>query len=328
MVPSQLVLVDGNPSSIRELNSRFSNDHYSKSGMGNNISIIENDVIQLKQIDLGYFDFVIAEGIINGQSSPPEFLRHVSTFVKPGGVLVITTVNSFGVLDQALRRTYLPAIKAQTSNFTELVQKCSEVFSSHLSFLPTTKTIEDWVQDAIIHPLPSNYIYSSDEAVKLLDEHFIFLGSSPKWYYDFRWHKALTIENDTTNEFFVAQSAFMNLMSLDDRMKNPHDVWASVRDLDLKGLDEICREIWKLSSSIIELNTYDQLGGLTSQLIKFEQKTEGKFDFISDSISEYLHGIAKISQGEFDFPMPNFARWWGRGLNYLALVKRSEVEKA
>ena len=120
----------------------------------------------------------------------------------------------------------------------------------------------------------------------------------------------------------------MNLMSLDDRMKNPHDVWASVRDLDLKGLDEICREIWKLSSSIIELNTYDQLGGLTSQLIKFEQKTEGKFDFISDSISEYLHGIAKISQGEFDFPMPNFARWWGRGLNYLALVKRSEVEKA
>lgn len=279
--------------------------------------------MKLTPVDLGLFDFVIAEGIINGQSSPSEFLSHVSTFVKPGGALVITTVNAFGVLDQALRRSYLPALKAKTSDFKELVQKCSEVFSSHLAYLPTTKTIDSWVQDAIIHPLASNYIHSSDEAVKLLDEHFIFLGSSPKWHYDFKWHKALTIENDTTNESFVAQSAFINLMSLDDRMDNPYDVWVRVRDLDLKGLDEICREIWALSSSIVESNTYDSLGGLISQLDKFEQKTEGRFDFISDSISEYLNGISKLSQGEFDLPMPNFARWWGRGLNYLALLKRT-----
>lgn len=328
VVPSQLVLVDGNPSSIRELNSRFSNDHYSKSGMGNNISIIQNDVIQLKPIDLGYFDFVIAEGIINGQSSPPEFLRHVSTFVKPGGVLVITTVNSFGVLDQALRRTYLPAIKAQSSNFTEVVQKCAEVFSSHLSFLPTTKTIEDWVQDSITHPLPSNYIHSSDEAVKLLDEHFLFLGSSPKWHQDFRWHKSLTIENDKTNESFIAQSKFMNLLSLDDRMNNPLDIWLSAKNLDLEQLDKICRKIWTLSTEIVESTSYDLLDDLISQLDDFRQKTKGKLEYISESINEYLYGITRISEGEINFQMPNFSRWWGRGLNYLALVKRSEVEKA
>ena len=323
VVPSQLVLVDGNPSSIRELNSRFSSANFlNRGGSDNNISIVENDLLQLTPIDLGYFDFVIAEGIINGQSSPPEVLRHVSTFVKPGGILVITAVNSFGVLDQALRRTYLPAIKAQTSNFTELVQKCSEVFSSHLSFLPTTKPIEDWVQDSITHPLPSNYIHSSDEAVKLLDEHFLFLGSSPKWHNDFRWHKALTIENDKTNESFIAQSKFMNLLSLDDRMNNPLDIWVSVKDLDLEQLDKICRKIWALSSKIVESNSYDMLDDLISQLDDFHQKTEGKLEHISESISEYLHGITKISKGEIDFPMPNLSRWWGRGLNYLSLLRR------
>ena len=98
--------------------------------------------------------------MINSNENPSQLLKHIASFVKPGGLLVITTVSAFGVLDQGLRRIYMPAISTKFNKWEDQVTCASNIFRNSLQNLPTTKPIEDWVQDEILHPLKKNYIFS------------------------------------------------------------------------------------------------------------------------------------------------------------------------
>ena len=315
--PREVVLVEGNPSSavcVKELIA---------------IGHLDSSLCTLKECDLydipppkksgDQFDIVICEGVINGQKSPEEVLRHVASFVKPGGMLVITTVTPWGVLDQALRRLYLPAIKRRGPSFAEQVLNASSVFSSHLSFLPTTKPIEDWVQDAILHPLSANYLFSSVEVIDSIGTEFIVTGSSPRIFVDFRWHKSLNSRNDDTNQLFCFQSELLSPLSLDARMQDPYRLVNSLSGINRGNLDLILRRIWTMASEVVQNDSYELLSEIVSSLDEIRKSLGKRVPFVSESISDFITAIPHIVSGEIDYPTPIFAQWWGRGLNYLGL---------
>ena len=78
-----------------------------------------------------------------------------------------------------------------------------------LSNLPTSKPIEDWVQDAVLHPLTSNYIFDAEDVIDSIKQpkgnRGVIIGSSPRFFQDFRRFKSLSVTFDSTNTIFVNQ---------------------------------------------------------------------------------------------------------------------------
>jgi len=161
--PRNITLIDGNVSSLESLKLKIElgvldpkvckiiDSSVMNYGVGNEFASL--------------YDVVISEGMINGNENPDKIVNHLFKMVKPGGVFILTSVSAWGVVDQAVRRVFLPAINNIASSYFESVQIASGIFRSHLSNLPTSKPIEDWVQDAVLHPLTSNYIFDAEDVI-------------------------------------------------------------------------------------------------------------------------------------------------------------------
>ncbi len=267
------------------------------------------------------YDLVICEEVINGNSKPGDFLKYISHFVKPGGILVFTTVSSLGILDQALRRLWKPAIFAKCSNYMEQVQLASTIFKKHLKHLPTTKPIEDWVQDAILHPLDKEYVFSTVDAMHALGDKYTPIGSSPRFFYDFIWHKSLEKSNSRINLDFINQFRFIEPLFMDDRLRYPFEHTAALNKLLDYDHVRLVSEIWTLSCEIWKNNSYNELSKITLLLEELCSQIQFLFPEIYESIIEFLDAIPNIVSGDFESELLHFQKWWGRGLNYLA-VKR------
>jgi SAM-dependent methyltransferase len=307
--PKIVVLVDGNPSSQDLIIKKMTEGYLDQEIFKFHLSDARD--FKISQI----YDVVICEGVINGNSNPKDFLGHVSKFVKPGGHLIITTVSVWGVLDQALRRLWVPAIKNSNLTFPSQVTCASSIFKSHLKNLPTTKRIEDYVQDAILHPINKNYIFSSIDAVSELYQNFDVVGSSPRFFQDFRWHKSIINNRDEINMKFIEQFKYFSPMFLDDRMQNPLDYNLKVNE----NLEKLLFRVWNLSCEIFATGSYGKL----DELIVLLKEVNLELKYISYDIhvglNELIGALPNISKGIFTDEIPNFKSWWGRGLTYLSM---------
>lgn len=324
--PSVLDLVDGNGASLQSLQEKIS----SAKLPGHITSIYHSDARTFSlamrskndEVSKVGYHLVICEGVINGNPAPSRFLETISSFVRPGGILVITTVDPWGVLDQALRRLWKPAVVAKYKSRKDHVKCLSAVFQSHLSNLATTKPIGDWVEDAILHPINQDYVFSTPEALAALGAGFVVMGSSPRFHADFRWHKSLDLAEDKTNFNFLEQYEKIRPMFLDDRFQDTSATDAFTANTNMHDLNAVITQIWRLSCSMWERNSYEQISELQSLLIRVMDATRRWFPEIHDSIGEFVVALPGISKGNFDGEMPAFKKWWGRGLMYASVVKR------
>lgn len=184
-----------------------------------------------------------------------------------------------------------------------------------MKVLPTTKLIEDYVQDGILHPIDANYIFSSVEAVNVLNGDFIVVGSSPRFFQDFRWHKSINKSKDESNIKFIDQFNSFAYMLLDDRMQNPKD--HNLKDMEY--VEALLSKVWDLSCEIFTTSSYEKLEQLISVLKDLNLYMKYISNDIFISINELITALPNISKGVFTDELPNFRSWWGRGLNYLSL---------
>jgi len=97
LFPSRYVLVDANPVGLEATRSLLK-----QYPTGNNkCEVVESFIKEYRSDDL--FDVVFCECLIAYQRSPLDFLKNVASFVKPGGVLVITCLDSVSFLSEILR---------------------------------------------------------------------------------------------------------------------------------------------------------------------------------------------------------------------------------
>lgn len=319
--PASLDLVDGNTESVKALREKVENSELS--GHKTRVLNISLDKFSLPSYILdsgGGYDLVVCEGVINGNKNPSKFLTRVSSFVKPGGILVITSVSPLGIVDQSLRRLYKVHAKKLFPAYIDQVNYLASIFNSHLEQLPTSKKIEDWVQDAILHPLTDDYIFSSKDAAINLIDNFSVIGSSPRILVDFRWHKGLTFESRESSHF-ISQFEDYEPIFIDQRLDNTNFSPDQIDDETRTRLEFLSRRIWQISCLIWHQDSFELLSELKEYLELFKDLVNKYSKDTSVAIDEFLNKF-HVSSELIPKEMPSFANWWGRGLNYVAFIKR------
>ncbi|MFH1148471.1 MAG: class I SAM-dependent methyltransferase [Pseudomonadota bacterium] len=312
--PARYILVEANPTGLQHT-SRLMAEY---AGADSNYEII-NSQIEDSSID-DVFDIVLCEGVIPGQSDPKGFLRHIAEFVSPGGILVITCMDSVSTLSEILRMLLGSIIVPPETTVEEKLAILRPYFRDHLSTLiGMSRPIDDWILDCVIQFLGgiSGELLSIHDAIDSIASEFDVYGSSPRFLTDWRWHKQICLDpnynriaidlyyknvHNLLDYRYVFETreieANLELINMCNSVKELHKSYAVERDAEI--LLEIKKNLIDLSKTI---GTYAQ------------ETSKSVVDFIS-AIDDYL--------GSQTFPvnLGSFAPLFGRGQQYLSFVRR------
>ena len=100
------------------------------------------------------FDVVITEGWPGGfLRFDRKMLRKLSSFVKPGGLLLISFFPAIGAMSTYLRRLIAHRLISNNSSFEKNTIILEKAFSSHLNNLKNMgRSKKHWIQDSILNP--------------------------------------------------------------------------------------------------------------------------------------------------------------------------------
>ena len=266
------------------------------------------------------FDFVIAESCIPHQKDPRSLFRQFSTYVKPGGILVITTASGASYLSETLRRLVRDKIISPTESVDTQLKIMTPIFAKHLSHLNgVSRNAEDWVLDAIIQPLGEVRLFGIAEAITAVDENFYVLGSAPKFIQDFAWHRTLANPEAHSRETAL-KSYFCNLCNLLDVR---HQSISIDREVG-QTLERFCNDLWEAMGNLeAELGenwnpVFECLKRIEKVLIDIDPPCRGPFQEVAD----WLSGDSKDATALREFP-----QWWGVGQQHLAFYRGKYFEE-
>lgn len=315
MQPDRYVLVDGNSKSIQET-SRLLGSYFDDIS---NCEIVEIPIENFTS-DIP-FDLAICEGVISGQVNPAVFLKSISNFVAPGGILLITCNDSVSILSEMLRRIAAQLIIGnERSSLPEKLDKLRPFFSRHLGTLKgMSRSNDDWIYDNIFHPIIGKML-SIEDAIKALSNEFQVYGVSPHFFTDWRWYKDIHGDGE-----------FYNDLAIDSYRRNIHNlldyrfVFEAIdpeTGLELAGL---CTNVLEIALSVQNEDTkagylsalVKQLDEILSVIVKFSVSTADSLREITSAFRECLAGKA------FSTTLDRFAPWFGRGQQYLSFIKRT-----
>ena len=306
LVPSRYTLVDGTESSIRSL-QEIRSKYYPHI----NAEMVHAEFLQFQTLEK--YDAVFCEGAIPTQADPKPLLQHIASFVKPGGVLVITTVDAVSFLSEAIRRflarIYIGSPRLDTSHVPKLV----EFFKNDLDTLKgMSRRREDWVVDQIIHPW-NGPPFSIPEALETLGSAFSAHGASPRFFTDWRWYKSIYQEDDGFSS--CLKECYLT------KLHNFLDWRFSMPDADPDNNVKLL--LW--SQKVYDLVFAMEFGRTpfsVSPIMECLQNILFECPQIHEStktgITAAIHSLAH-SKNLTNCPLLG---WWGRGQQYLSLLKR------
>ena len=304
--PAKYTLVDGTASSIRSLQNLHA--HYYPS--------IETNIIHSDFFDFNVdekFDAVFCEGAIPTQLEPVRLLNHIATFVKSGGVLVITCMDAVSLLPEILRRflarRYIQTTDLNASHISRLV----DFFKKDLDSLSSMSRLrEDWVLDQIIHPW-NGPPFSMADAIGALGDHFSAHGTSPRFFSDWRWYKSIHQEDDGFSAALLSSYHAGLHNFLDWRFSLP-----AVDVNSNKNLLDLSQQVYDLQFAMENGEKPLDSIPMVELLQKILQCCAHIHNDTRSSITNAIESFSsKSSACECDL-----AGWWGRGQQYLSFVKK------
>ncbi|XPF96190.1 class I SAM-dependent methyltransferase [Colwellia sp. RE-S-Sl-9] len=306
--PKSISFVDGANAAVSNIQKRIDNGEY-----GNSASIIQADVSSYSFPE--QFDLVLCEGLIPGQKDPAKFLNNVLSALKPNGICVFTTVSSVSYLAEICRRILLPLFKQKFIDDEPLFDYLTLFFKEDLNSLSgMSRHHKDWVLDNIIHSWTENSLFSLEEALVALPDEFNVLGCSPKFIQDWRWYK----ESHSGNKNTILQSYTEWSPYLIDYRVTPKIAFEQSQSQELLRLCDKAMQIHNvyrtsclekdLDNFILVLKSIDKLIG--------ENMIE-----TSLAINNFIAAIPLLKNGDFDCDLSLFRKWFGRGQQYLSVVR-------
>ena len=319
MKPAKYVLIDGNQKSIDETNNLLST-YFEDT---NNCEIIKCNFDDFKSDIL--FDIVICQGTIPGQNNPHEFLKKLSKFVKPSGILLITCVDHVSVLSETLRKIAAKLILGeQNLAESEKLDILRPFFSNSLKSLKgMSRPIDDWLYDNILQPIVGK-LFSIEDAINSLENDFEAYSTSPSFHIDWRWYKDIHGLEKNHNQLMIK-----------DYQKNLHNfldyryTFDPLSSKDAIELERICKAIFDISITMqngkiqkeltLELkNLLEDLSTLTSV---FSKET-------TESVLQFTQAVNDYSKGKpFPLELPLFDPWFGRGQQYISFIKKNNLSQ-
>ena len=122
--PRTYHLVEGNPTGVKEMKTLFAEFSQWTNGL-----VIYPTILEDYKCDILY-DFVICEGMLPAMSNPLEMLQLLTKYVKPGGVLIITCIDSISGASENLRNIIGQLLIWDVGS----IDKCSKYYYRY--FLP------------------------------------------------------------------------------------------------------------------------------------------------------------------------------------------------
>jgi hypothetical protein len=313
--PELYVFVDASAASLNKLY------HHNESGQFNakNVEIINSNIYNYR--DSRKYDYVIVEGVICGQEQPDLMMKHVSSFLGNGGILITTTTSAISLLSEICRKILRVKITEQYSTFESQVSMAISIFRSHLDSLGTsTRPIDDWVIDVILNNWEKGkYAFTVIEAIESIGKEFDFYNSSPAFLTDDRWYKKVTNKQPSLNSLVAHQYSDIAAFLIDYRIPL-HSV------LKIKGnlseIEKLSKLACDVHDEILLSNSYDKLSIFFQLLQEIKKLLPVEFHLTSLAIDDFISTLPKFIENPENIVFNDFSKWWGRGQQYVSFIKR------
>lgn len=304
--PGQYELVDGNLKGVQETRERLT-------GFTTAQIKVHHALFDAFHSDTK-FDLVWAEGCLPHQSQPLPLLEHVASFVQEGGVVCVSINNGISYLSETFRRLFRDRFFDNAGNVHAQARQLIPYLQPHLKNLRgMSRPVKDWILDSIVQPMQDRRLLSIPEVIACLNDRFDVYGSSPRFMTDWRWYKDIVGNNRKFNELALTNYYQNNLNLLDYRFEFPvHTVAYGEK------LEELGSQSWDLMCKIEHGNdsAWKDFFTLIQELCVHIEKLA---PVTAEAIRE---AVTLLQSGKPDMKLKQFPYWWGRGQQYLSLIRQ------
>ncbi len=307
LCPARYVLVDGNPRAIAETRAQLANISLPSGAC----SVVESYVEDFTTEER--FDLVVAEGLVPFQNDPSAFVGHIASFVRTGGMLVITTADAASAIGEIGRRLLGNRLAPPSLPYDERRQRLVPVFAPHLATLSgMSRSVGDWIDDNIAHPLTGRLFSIADAITALEPAGFTIWASSPQFLTDWRWYKQVYGEACAFNARAI-HAYHCNIANLADYRVtlSPHDPQLGIALLEA-------------GAALYDLMQANDAGdeSVTGDVIAVIGRMATLLASVSPSTATSLQSLAATlaSGGEPGLP-DAFAAHFGRGQQYVSFIR-------
>jgi len=308
--PNSFTFIDGAVASVKTIESRIKSNCY-----GENTKVYYQD-LSASKIE-GSYDVVLCEGLIPGQKNPDVFLNNVLSSVKVNGVAVFTTVSAVSYLAEICRRVLLPTMKKLIESPEQLNSALVTLFTPGLESLSgMSRKPQDWVTDNILHDWTDRGLFSMKDAFTAIPKDFSVLGSSPSFLQDWRWYKESSGSNaQTLEESYERWSGYL----LDYRVQPEHAFSQQQGNL----LECLCEKAMTVHDGYRQSDNEKYLDEFLSNLVLIQECIADTLPLTCQSIADFFVGFEQLKSGKLDADFASFHQWFGRGQQYLSLIREA-----
>lgn len=308
--PARFLLVDGNPKGLAETRALLDG----APGAAGRCKVVESYFESFDTEER--FDLVLAEGFLPHQSDPVSLLRHLARFVRPGGILVITTVSPVSVLAETLRRLIRTTLVAPNAPAADQLAVLRPVLAPHLAALPgMSRSLDDWLLDNIVQPFGHAELLTIPQAVEGLAGDFDLYGASPHFLTDYRWYKDVHGSDRGFNDNAVACYHAIVAGLIDCRslpLPRPEE--------EGRALESLCGTLWRHMRAVEDRGVATR-DPETVPLVQEIARAVGAAGLMHAAAA--LHEAASFLLDREDYGrMSLFPALWGRGQQYVSFIRR------
>ena len=309
--PRRYVLVDGNPTGLSACQALLA-----EQGAAETEHVFVESLIEDYATD-ERFDLVLCEGVIPMQLDPRGFLRRVAALTAPGGVLVITCMDSVSQFAELMRRIIGALLVEPEAPTAAKLATLRPLFDQHLNTLAgRSRLTDDWILDVIIQPWIGAML-SVGDAIEALDDGFDVHGASPHFLTDWRWYKDIHGDDPGHNRAGI-DSYHRNLHNLlDYRSTHP-----PVDEDHNRAVLGVCDELLALEQRFQGARDRDALAAIHGKLTELVPMIAGHSADTAGAITDLAAAFdGQLASGRLG-ELGRFAALFGRGQQYLSFIRR------
>jgi len=279
--PSQLTLVEPNPTGIKKIRDIYQNFEKPHTKPQIIFSTLE------EYTPLESFDIVICENWLGTSKHEISLLQKLSDMVSKRGVLVLTAVSPIGFVPNLLRRYLTTYITSFESNFEDRTNSLIKAYETHLNTMSAmTRNCTDWIHDNMMNPAFFGVCLNIPTIIQQLGDRFEILGSCPSLAEDWRWFKSAYGEYRQLNENFLSEYWLKAHNFLDYREKQ------TKRD-PLSNVELEHAAVALLKAIEDHENTYVQNGDIINASLKVREELE---NFLSAAPIDFVMAIRGLQE--------------------------------
>lgn len=176
--------------------------------------------------------------------------------------------------------------------------------------------MSDWILDNMAQPMADRQLLGLPQVLETLAGNYEVHGTQPRFLTDWRWYKSLTGESTQWNEVALSNYYSKNLNLIDKRFEyDSHSpafgIW----------LEETAQLAWDYMCRIQsgDSDAWDDFYGVSDELVK-------GLGTLAPITAASIEAAASVLRGDGSRDSSlgsssRFAQWWGRGQQYVSLVR-------